>query len=645
MSTSNHSYEFSSFRLEPGKRQLTRNGKRVSLPPKAFDTLLILVQSRGQALKKDDFIKRVWPDSFVDENNLIQYVSLLRKLLSKGGNGEKYIETLPRWGYRFVAEVEECSDEQEETRQGEASDGEIGIRGDVVTRRWHDAVPPSVLGRIWRRRIAIASSSVVIVGVAVALFFLTARRKSTPPAPVSTPAVKTIAVLPFKSLARNTKDDDYLELGLADALITDLGQLHGIKVRPTSAIRRFNDSNVDPVSAGRGLGVDTILNGSFQRSDGRIRITLQLVSVSDNTTLWTEKFDQQFTNIFAVEDDISAKVMRAFGLGLTREDERKLARRPNTTNAEAYRAYLIGRSLWNRRNAQGINKAIEYFTQAIKLDPNYAEAYAGLADSYILKGSASASFAKAAALKAIALDDTLPEPHTALAGVELWREWNWAAAEREFKRALELNPNDATTHHCYAFYFYARGHMDEARHELEQALELDPTSIIINADLGQYYIFARQYEKALAQLRRTQEMDQGFVMTRAYLALTYELMGGFDESMNELEEGIRSSSGRRPFDNLPPRSVYERKGWKGYWQTALERADKAISRENFPEALSDRALIYLRLGDAQKAFESLDKACQRQETGLILLQVHPLFDSLRRDQRYSDLVERMKLHE
>ena len=650
----NHFYQFNSFRLEPGKRQLTRDGRVVSLPPKAFDTLLLLVKNSGQAVKKDDLIKQVWPDSFVDENNLNQYISLLRKKLGGEGQGESFIKTVPRWGYRFVADVQERRDEETELMLRRKTSPEIVIKEaqvvaettesskpDAGSRSQHR--PATILPRAWSRRLLISGSVVIITGLAAALFLSSVRTKKISAEPAK-PLVKSIAVLPFRPLARNASDDDeYLGLGLADSLITDLGQLHGIKVRPTSAIRKFSDGQMDPLAAGRGLGVDAILDGSFQRSDGRIRITLQLISLSDNAPVWTERFDEQFTNIFGIEDDISAKVMRALNVALTPEDARKLTHRPNTRNADAYKAYLIGRSLWSRRDAQSNPKSIEYFSQAIKLDPNYAEAYAGLADSYLLDVSASAPLAKAAALKAIALDDTLSEPHTALAGVELWYEWDWPEAEREFKRALQLNPNDPTTHHWYANYFYARGRVDEARRELEQALDLDPTSIIMNADLGQCLMFAREYDKAIAQLHTTEEMDPGFVMTHLYLAQTYELMGKLDESINEFQEAVRVSMGNHPYQYLPARSVYEQLGWRNYWQNAFERDEKLTGGEKYPMSLYDLALVCIRIGDSEKAFAYLEKAYQRRENSLVLLQVDPLFDSLRQDPRYSELLRGMKV--
>lgn len=398
-----HLYEFGPFRLDSAKRLLFRNNQPVTLTSKVFDTLLVLVQNRERVVEKDEFMKKLWPNSFVEEANLAQNVSILRRALGESPNDHRYIVTMPGRGYRFVGAVTEPPEELGEviverhtrsqiTIEADDSNSEgvqalsapgLGPGADVVSSPagWPS---PAVVGPaipwVWGRKWAVTVLAVFLLlagGAALVVHYRNTRNSARPGNAL---AVKSIAVLPFRALAGES--DDYLGLGLADALITKLTNIREIVVRPTSAVLMFGGSKQSPLAVGRELGVDGLLDGTLQKSGGRIRLTLQLVRVSDGRALWAGSFDDDFTNVLKVEDSISAQVAATLAVKLA-GDERKQLARHGTENVEAYQDYLRGRYYAFRYTAEGFHQSIRYFDQAIERDPVYALAYAGLSDSYL----------------------------------------------------------------------------------------------------------------------------------------------------------------------------------------------------------------------------------------------------------------------
>jgi DNA-binding winged helix-turn-helix (wHTH) protein/Tfp pilus assembly protein PilF len=463
-----HSYEFGPFRLDARERLLLHDEEIVPLSPKAFDMLLALVENSGHLLEKNELMQTLWPDTFVEEGSLAQNISLLRKALDES-ESQKFIETVPRRGYRFVASV----------------------------------------------------------------------RKT----------IKSIAVLPFKSLGIDG-GDEYLGIGIAETLTTRLSSLKLLTVRPNSAVLKYASPEKDTVVAGRELEVDTVLEGSIRRLGERIRVTARLVSVPDGLVLWADKFDENFTDIFKVEDSISGKVAEALALKLSGDEHKRLTKR-YTDKAEAYQLYLKGRYFWNKRTEDGFNRGIAQFKQAVEKDSNYALAYAGLADSYI--GLTFYNFAapnetmpkaKEAAMNALAIDSALAEAHTSLAHVLMNYDWNWSEAEKEFKLSIELNPDYATAHQWYAIhYLTAMGRPEEALQEMKRALDLEPTSLVMNTFMGATLYFAARYDEAIEQCRRTIEMDPNFAIAHWHLGLAYEQKDMFDEAIVEFQKATALSGG------------------------------------------------------------------------------------------------------
>jgi DNA-binding winged helix-turn-helix (wHTH) protein/Tfp pilus assembly protein PilF len=573
-------YHFGPFRLDASKRGLQREGQAVPLTPRAFDTLLALVENRGRVVEKDELMRRVWPDVVVEEANLTQNVFTLRKALGEGSKEQRYIATVPRRGYQFVAEVRESV----------------------------EALPAP------------------------------ARGGNSP---------RSLAVLPFTTLGGEDVED-YLGLGMADALITRLGNIRKIVVRPTSAVRPYVGQTPDPVSAGRSLGVDTVLEGSIRQAGDRIRVTVQLVSVEAAAPIWGQCFDERRTDIFSVEDSISTRLAAALVASLTAEEKQRLRKR-YTDDEEAYDAYLRGRHHWNARTEDGLRNALQEFERAIARDPEYALAHAGLADCYTLLGSAGYSLlpprealgrARTAALKALDIDPELAEAHVSLALVRFRLDWDWAGAETEFQRAIELNPGYASAHHCYGLFLSAMGRADEAIERLELAQQLDPLSLIISTALGRAFHFARRYERALEQHLKTLELEPDFPEARLNLALIYIQRSMFSEALAELQRAM-ARAGRRPLMLEFLGHIHALAGDTAQARRMLAELDGLVA-EGRIDVLH---LVYpcIALGEKDRAFEILEKAYEERSGQLVYLKVEPSFDSLRDDSRFDGLLQRMGL--
>lgn len=648
----NPSYEFGPFRLDPTQRLLVRAEKHIQLSPKIFDLLLFLVQRNGQLVEKEEIIKHLWPDSFVEEGNLTNNISILRKALGDTAKDPKYIATLPKHGYRFVANVKALEDggvepAYEEGATFPAGNGERaeGIGG--IQEEAHVSARVHAEHNVTRRFKVFVFASVILVSVlVVALYF---RRTYTPaPAAVSSASsVTSIAVLPFKPL-EGKGGDSSLQLGMADSMIMMLSNLDQVTVLPLSTVRRYTAPDQDAIKAGRELGVELLLDGSIQRSQDRIRVRVNLVRVRDGQSLWADQFDEKFTDIFTVQAAISERVAGALELKLSSNATRQLRKR-YTENADAYEAYLRGRYFWGNRG--DLKKAIEEFNQAIALDDKYALAFAGLADCYnVLPGYGGLSpleaytKARAAATKAVELDNTMAEAHTALAKIKANYDWDWPGAEAEFKRAIELNPNYSCAHYFYALNYLApMGKLDEAEAELRRALELEPHLLIINTNLGSLFYFEGRYDEAIKQYRKTVELDPRFVTTHLRLIEVYMQTGRYDEALAEHESIVQPRGTENPKYVKQLKEALRQSGSQGYWRKRLDQAKERMKEKaEFVPAIS-LAGFAARLGDNEQAFRWLEKAYEEQDEGLTQLKIEPRFESLRADTRYTDLLRRIHL--
>jgi TolB-like protein len=494
------------------------------------------------------------------------------------------------------------------------------------------------------RSLALAALVLVIVAAAAALYFRlgVGGRGQSDPRQLGT-SIDSIAVLPFKSLGSGG-EDEFLNLGMADALIIKLSNLRQIVVRPTSAVRKYAGAEQDPVAAGRELKVASVLEGSIQRLGEQIRVTVQLVSVEDGSPLWAEKFDEKFADIFALQDSISQRIAERLALKLTGEDMQRLAKR-YTRNTEAYQLYLRGVFYREKLREDALKKAVHYFEQATEADPNYALAYAGLASAYepmsffgYLPISEARRKISAAVTKALELDGALAEAHNESGVFKLYYEWDWTGGESAFRRALELNPNYALAHHMYANLLNGEGRLDEAIAERKRALEIDPLSLRTNALLANDYYVAGRYDEAIEQYRKTSELDPDFFLND--LGSVYERQGMNDEAVAEYLKA-EARSGMRAEKVAALKEAYAASGIRGYWQKRLDLM-KEESKQGHVAALV-LAELYARLDEKDQAFEWLDKAYEQHELALIFLKVKPVYDSLRSDPRYQRIVRRIGL--
>src|SRR6266404_7194349 len=649
-------YEFGPFRLDPTEHTLLRDDQVVALTPKAFETLALLVRSSGHLVRKEELIERVWRDTIVEEGNLNVIIHTLRKALGDDPREHKYIETVAKCGYRFVAEVRR-PDEDKETasettnaidsvKAAKQSSGPEQIIGSAST-----SVSPSLSRRPRnRRRLVIFAASVLAVALA-AMFFTLWRFNHRPNATAAAAApaqVRSIAVLPFRVLS-SEKGDEYLSLGLADALITSLSQTRQVIVRQTEAVAKYQNTGKDPLEAGREQGVDAVLEGQVQRIGDRVRVTARLVRTSDGTSLWADRFDEKFTNIFAVEDAVAEKVARTTILAMKGTGEAPAERltKRYTENNEAYEAYLKGRYMWNRRTVDSLQKALVYFQQAIRLDPNYSLAYVGLADTYTLLSfftlaAPNEAFpkAKVAAEKALAIDSTLAEAYTALGQYKAYYEWDWNGAEDQFQKGIALNPNYPLLHHWRSLNLIAMGRMDEARAAMRRALELDPLLLVTNVNLGRIDYYEGRYDQAIKQYERALELDKDFMRTHLRLGLAYVQQGRYHEALIEYNKALEIA-GDTPQIRAHIAHVMAVSGKKSEALAALAELQGRAKRQYVPPY--DIALIYVGLGQRDKAFVWLEKAYNDHSTEMIYFKVEPLLAPLRSDSRYQDLLRRMKL--
>ncbi len=461
---------------------------------------------------------------------------------------------------------------------------------------------------------------------------------------INEPKPKAMAVLPFKPISAEGRDE-YLELGIADALITKLSDINQIVVRPTSSVRRYTDLEQDSLTAGRELKVESVLEGSIQKQGDRIRVTARLMRVEDGRSLWTGKFDEEFTDIFAVEDSMSEKVAAALALKLTGDERIRLTKR-YTDNVEAYQLYLKGRYFWNKRSEEAVYKGIECFQQAIEIDPDYALAYAGLADAYTKLGDVGVTAiipreafarARAAALRALEIDSSLAEVYASLGHLDM-HHLMWADAEKDFKRAIDLNPNYATTHHWYAYYMAFHGRFDEALEEIESARKLDPLSLPIDAGVGELLYFARRYDEAIERFQKTLEMDPNFVPTRIHLGRAYEQNAMLREAEEQFVKA-RQIAGETIETLASLGHTYALSGNRGAAFEALARLNE-MSQERYVSPYYI-ALIHAALNETDEAFRWLDKCYQERAEWMIYTNIDPRLDPLRTDLRFGDLLGRL----
>ncbi len=649
-------YEFGPFRLDVPKRVLLREGERVALAPKALDMLIVLVRHQGQVLEKDRLMELLWPDTVVEEANLPLNVSALRKALRESPGERKYIVTVPGRGYKFAAEIRQSVgdtttliidryskatmvvEERDDDEENVAQTPFAGSDEKSVT-----VLPQTVETQEPLRRTPLRQALLITIGGAVLVgaiaFGWSALQSRLGP---DQTAIRSLAVLPFKSLSAG--GDESFPLGMTDVLITRLSNLREVTVRPTSAVLKYAHGEESAIEIGRDLGVESVLEGSIHRSEGVLRVTLRLLRVSDGATLWADKIDARSTDIFVVEDMISEQVAEKLTLQLNRETREALARH-ETENQLAHLLFLKGRYEVERRTPDGARQAIDFFREAIEADSRYALAHVGMAESYgtlALSGAMVPNEAfprlKEAATKALAISPLLADGYTLLGVSKFFHEWDYSGAERDLRKAIEINPNHARAHEMLGHLSSNLGKHGEGVVEFDRAIALNPMAMITHALRSQALTFAGRYDDAITRMKELIELEPGFWISHLVLGKVYERKAMYRQALTELQTAWEQSGyGAEAKSYLG--YTYAASGARKEAERALDELKRvAVQRYVSPKSV---ALVSAGLGDEDEMFTWLEKAYEGRDIGLAFLKVEPRWNPYRADRRFADLMRRV----
>jgi DNA-binding winged helix-turn-helix (wHTH) protein/TolB-like protein len=648
MVTSRPIYEFGPFRLDPSERRLTHSGEPVSIAPKCFDLLVVLVENGGHLLEKEELLARLWPDQFVEESNLSFQISSLRKILG-GLNGEHYIETVPKKGFRFVAKIED--------NRGTETDPMLERHdGALSTQRPDDASQLSPAGtekviadsasHPHRTRWPIIVFSILVISALGVAYALWASRPRVAPAN----PIRTIAVLPFKPISADSRNES-LEMDLSATLIGRLSEIKQIVVPQLSAVRQYTNIHQDAIKAGGELGAEAVLEGSIQQEGNHLRVTVRLINVKTGATIWRDKFDGDAANILKLQESIAERVVQELSINnLTGEERAQLIK--HYIDPGAYEAYRDGSYIFNKDSQEifaNRRKGLKLYESAIEKDPKFALAYVGIAEFY-LNGAPLLTNrppveripkAREAILKALELDNTLAEAHNALAELKYQYDFDWSGAEEQFKQAINLDPNVAYIRLAHGWYLMCVGNFEEADAELEKAQQLDSRSLLISRARGMLLLYERQYDKAIKHYMRMREVEPESHRTNMYMSMAYQGKGMYAEAVEEFLEHGRTVGFLKPQEILGLREAFQTSGWQGFLRQKLVVAAEKPKDLYIPANI--RAGIYGLLGDKDPAFQWLEKGIEEHDPELSKLKIEPAYDNLRSDPRFIKILRRVNL--
>lgn len=666
-------YGFEKFRLDTVHLMLYQGDREISLAPKAVETLLALIARRGEILSKDELMETIWTDTIVEEGNLAQYLHVLRKTLGNQENGKPFIETFRRRGYRFNGEVSEILAEtkRENTNPNivplpaptnggavrEATTGRVVALADWRGAAKADENPqPPILpaaeikeflenarnaelpvGKIESRQSGFAVGLTLLLFVSVGLgYWFFANRP-----PGATP-IESIAVLPFEN-GSGDADLDYLSDGLSESVIDRLSELSQLKVIASSSSFKYRGENVDVQDAARKLGAQAIVTGKVARRGDDLSIRVELIDARDNKHLWGEQFDRKAADALTIQREIARTVSDKLHLKLSGAQEQAIVKQ-NTVDPQAYELLLKGLFYWRKHGVGNQKQTVEYYEQAIAVDPNYALAYAKLSVAYslfaangVVNPKGFRPKAEAAARKALELDAHLADAHLAMAILHQ-EAWDWAAAGAAFKRAVELNPNLADVRVRYSTYLGAVGRHDEAIIEAKRAEELDPLSLFAKLHVATAFLFARRFDEAIEESGKMLELDKNYVPAYHTLGFSYAAKGMYREAIANYQEAMRLS-GTSPGVPIYLGAAYAKAGER---EKALDILKQSETSKEYVSP-NELAVLYVALGEREKAFASLEKAYAARDSQLQFLKVESNFDSLRDDPRFQDLLRRVGL--
>ena len=634
--------QFTDFDVNPRARTLHKHGVRLKLHGQPFEILLLLLSRPGDVVTREELQAKLWPgNTFVDfEHGLNTAIKKLRQTLGDSADEPRFIETVPRIGYRFVGTVDVSAPPLNHAIATPQPVAENPSRKKILGhRRLQERV-------LWSWAV-LAGITIVLIALAGA-YVQWSRSRGRPQLSAGR---LMLAVLPFENLTGDASQD-YFSDGLTEEMIAQLGRANPerLGVIARASVMHYKNSQQPLQQIGHDLGVQYVLEGSVRRDSAKVRITAQLIRMSDQKSVWSRQYDRELTTLLALQGEIAQEIADEIQLTLGNGHKRVAPYpepAPSPSSYETYDLYLKGRYFLNKRNAQGFQEATEYFQQAIAKDPHYAQAYAGLADSYALTGSYNLGpqeelipKARAAALRALEIDDTLAEAHTSLALIAENYDWDWQTAGKEFRRAIQLDPNYPTAHHWYAEYLAWQGRFDEAFTESERAHQLDPLSLIISSDHGAILYYSRQYDRAIEQFRTILDMDPTFPRAHGLLVLAYVQQKRFADALADIKKWKRT-------DNSPAiwaiqAFVYGRSGQQVQAQHALAKFEQ-LNRNGRVDPTAFFALAYAGMDDKEKLFTCLQKAFSERSNSLTALKVDPIYDPFRSDPRFQALLARVGL--
>jgi TolB-like protein/DNA-binding winged helix-turn-helix (wHTH) protein/Tfp pilus assembly protein PilF len=636
--------------LEAG--ELRKHGFRLKLSEQPFQILAMLLERPGEIVSREELRELLWPrDTFVDfDHGLNNAVMKLREVLGDSSEHPRFIETLPRRGYRFIAPVE-IKNAIPNISPAHASAGQLmptqsvgpepvpdnsGLLRKVIEgqRKSHFALP-----RIAVLVAAVLAGSALISGITVHYVHGVNASKG------KASASSSLVVLPLENLSGD-KDQDYFADGMTDDLIANLAKIRSLRVISRSTAMAYKGTHKPLSQIANELNADAVVEGTVMRVGNRVRITAELVQVSTDRHLWAETYESQIGDILTLQNRVSSAIVDEIRINLTPEDKERLARNPSVS-PEAYEEYLKGRYYWNKRSGEGFAKAIRYFENATRSDPQYALAYAGLADCYGIIGATifgsvpaaeAAPKAKAAAIRALEIDPTLAEAQTSLATATFNYDWDWAGAAEGFKRAIQLDPRYATAYQRYSLYSIAMGRFDDSLEQIKKARDLEPLSISINASFGWRLYLAREYDRSIAQLRDTLEMDPSYEWAHLTLGQAYEQKGQYDLALEELQRAVEISHSS-PLTVSALAHAYALSGHRSEARKLLAQLGVLSERQYVSPFYM--AIVYLGLGQNELAMNWLQKAYADRSNGLVFLKVEPELDPLRSDPRFIALIQKL----
>lgn len=639
-STSNSSYEFGPFLLNSGERLLVRDGQAVILTPKAFETLLLLVENSGHVLTKEQMLTKLWPDTFVEEANLTNNISILRRALGDDPEGRQYIKTVPRLGYRFEAAVKQVGEEKPDGSAPALEVPELENLGHITS----PVIPLVQKERGIRRGLVVGVLAAAVLTALVIGGVMTARRRAgtVEGQPVH---IRSIAVLPLTNLSGDPTQE-YFADGMTEALITELAKIGQLRIISRASIMQYKHARKTSPEIARELKVDAVVQGSVFRSNDRVRITAQLIRAESDEHIWAESYERDLRDVLALQGEVARGIVNEIKINLSPQQQQSGVTNTRVINPAAHDAYLKGLYWLHKAIDEPTeeferfhHKSFEYFEQSIAIDPNYGLAYSKLAVSYhFLASSGFPQFypkAKRSALKAIALDDSQAGAHGALA-YTMWRhEWDFAGAEREFRRAEQLEPN--ATLSGYAQFLSSIGRHDEAIRRFKLAQDLDPMIVYLKILAGDAYLEARQFDQAITQFISVLELDPKQFGAQGGLGNAYVLKGMYGEGIAAFQRALDISGQYKPH--------------LGWAYAMAGRRSEAINILNEVKDPSQQksiqhlglAKLYGALGEKDLAMEQLEKAYAKRQGGILWLKVNPTFDNLRSDPRFQNLLQRIGL--